>query len=165
MLHPTEPPGVPRPTSAARIVAFARSLLLRAGVSERILLQEFQRIGLRPQFQAPFGPYVADFLFPEIGLCVEVDGPHHEKLEQRARDKQRDTYFYDHGFVTIRISSWVAWKDSEAQVDRLFPLHHQTRGAVADWVDSWLAAKLEKARDHARELVDRDAKPGKDGRP
>jgi len=51
------------------------------------------------------GPFTPDFLFPEIAVIVEVEGPHHFGPEASKRDQERESYFHNNGYETIRVSA------------------------------------------------------------
>lgn len=53
-----------------------------------------------------FGRYIADFLSPKLGLCVEVDGDSHRK--RRGYDAVRDRFFRASGFEVVRVPNKVA---------------------------------------------------------
>ena len=56
--------------------------------------------GWRWKRPVPGGPYIVDFLCPEPGLGVEVDGSQH--AEQAAYDQRRTAYLVAHGLKVIR---------------------------------------------------------------
>jgi very-short-patch-repair endonuclease len=45
-----------------------------------------------------------DFLWPELGLCVEVDGPGHARPRTRREDEMRDRLLTAAGFEVVRVS-------------------------------------------------------------
>lgn len=47
--------------------------------------------------------YFFDFFIEEIGLVVEVDGPHHAEQEQSIKDTERDAWCKARGYRVIRI--------------------------------------------------------------
>ncbi len=62
--------------------------------------------------QVPIEGYFADFVCFKARLIVEVDGPLHERPEQRLTDSARDAALRRHGFRTIRF-------DREAALGRM----------------------------------------------
>jgi hypothetical protein len=50
-------------------------------------------------------PYEADFVWFELRLVVEVDGPLHDRPEYAAADQVRDSNFFVDGFDVLRIST------------------------------------------------------------
>ncbi|MEH6950970.1 endonuclease domain-containing protein [Nitrobacter sp. NHB1] len=82
--------------------ATARSLRSRMTDAERKLwfaLKDRRFQGLKFRRQVPAGPYVADFLCYELRLVVEVDGGQHA---ESVHDAERDRWFADNGFRTLR---------------------------------------------------------------
>src|SRR5690349_6336776 len=56
--------------------------------------------GFRFQRQRVFRSYVVDFYCPEARLVIEVDGPIHDK--QQDKDANRQTQLEDYGFRFLR---------------------------------------------------------------
>ncbi len=56
--------------------------------------------GWRWRRQAPFGPFILDFLCVEAGLVVELDGGQH--ADQLAYDARRTSYLEARGFRVLR---------------------------------------------------------------
>lgn len=52
----------------------------------------------------PAGSYEADFAWPDLGLVVEVDGPHHNRSEQRSFDRCRDADMADVDYDVLRVT-------------------------------------------------------------
>lgn len=80
----------------------ARSLRARMTDAERKLwfaLKDRRLQGLKFRRQVPIGPYIADFLCFDLRLVVEVDGGQHA---ESLRDADRDCWFADNGFRTLR---------------------------------------------------------------
>jgi len=67
------------------------------------LLRRNQR-GLRFRRQHPIGPYILDFYCPAVRLCVEVDGPVHDELEQMEHDLRRTKWLELQGIRVLRFS-------------------------------------------------------------
>ena len=53
--------------------------------------------------QAPFGPYILDFVCYDHKLVIEVDGAHHATPNQQTHDQIRDSTLAALGFRTLRI--------------------------------------------------------------
>ena len=70
-------------------------------VAEVQLLVALDAVGLFPDLQAPVGRYDLDFFFPDICLCIEVDGQQH--LDELTRDVIRDRVLREQGIDTLRI--------------------------------------------------------------
>jgi very-short-patch-repair endonuclease len=80
----------------------ARHLRSRMTDAERKLwfaLKDRRFQNLKFRRQVPVGPYVADFLCFDLRLVVEVDGGQHA---ESVRDAERDRWFADNGFRTLR---------------------------------------------------------------
>lgn len=58
--------------------------------------------GLKFRRQHPIGRYIADFYCAEAKLVLELDGPHHEDLEEREYDAIRDEYLNARGLRILR---------------------------------------------------------------
>ncbi len=63
-------------------------------------LRNRQVNGLKFKRQAPFGPYIADFVCIEAGLIVEADGGQH--AVQAEADEARTKYFEEGGYRVLR---------------------------------------------------------------
>ena len=77
-------------------MTIAETILWRALRGSRFKDIKFRR-------QVPVGPYIADFLCVSRSLIVELDGPPHDKEDQRAHDRKRDGYLRAKGFTVLRI--------------------------------------------------------------
>jgi len=55
--------------------------------------------------QAPFGPYVVDFVCHALRLIIELDGGVHELPEVAARDAQREAWLTGRGYRVMRFSN------------------------------------------------------------
>ena len=64
-------------------------------------------IGIKFRRQAPIGPYIADLACLSAKLVVDLDGPPHDKPEQRERRRQRDTWFAAHGWRVLRVPNGI----------------------------------------------------------
>ena len=94
-------------TTPPHIVRFSRKLRAEMTAAERTLWGMLRRnqAGLRFRRQHPIGPYILDFYCPSARLCVEVDGPHHEELEQLEHDLARDAWLEAHGVHVLRVTA------------------------------------------------------------
>ena len=90
----------------------AETLLWRA-------LRDRSLAGTKFRRQVPVGPYVADFVCFERRIVIELDGPPHDKPEQRAHDATRDAWFRTEGFHVWRFSNDLAIGGTEVLVQRL----------------------------------------------
>jgi very-short-patch-repair endonuclease len=51
------------------------------------------------------GSYIADFLYPPLGLVVEADGGYHDDELQQFRDVQRDRVMMTDGLQVLRLTN------------------------------------------------------------
>src|SRR5579883_863002 len=63
-------------------------------------LKNRQLSGFKFRRQAPFGPFIADFLCVDAKLIVEVDGGQH--AIQTEQDRERSQYFAANGYRVSR---------------------------------------------------------------
>ena len=66
--------------------------------------------------QAPFGPYVVDFVCHSARLIIEVDGEVHDLPEVASRDAQREAWLTGRGYRVIRFSNDQAVSDPHSLV-------------------------------------------------
>jgi very-short-patch-repair endonuclease len=66
--------------------------------NRRLIKRKFRR-------EYPIGPWLADFACPAIKLAIEVDGPSHDKEEQKAWDEMKTEYLRTSGWRVIRIKN------------------------------------------------------------
>ena len=63
-------------------------------------MRKRQKNGLKFRRQQPLGPYIVDFVCPEIRLVVELDGGQH--AVDVKRDQTRDAYLRTMGYTILR---------------------------------------------------------------
>ena len=80
-------------------------------------LRALKAEGFHFRRQAPLLGYYPDFICLSRRHVVEVDGPHHEELEQAAHDAHRDQVFRCAGFQTLRFPARAVHEDIAAVVD------------------------------------------------
>jgi len=88
--------------------AFARALRKRMTPAETRLwmrLRMLRPLGHHFRRQAPFGPYVLDFVCFGAKLVVEVDGDLHGQPRALRHDARRDAVLKEAGFRTLRVSN------------------------------------------------------------
>jgi very-short-patch-repair endonuclease len=87
-------------------VAMARRLRREMTDAERKLwsLLRSNQLGVKFRRQAPFGPYILDFLCIKAKLDVELDGSQHYTDTGRRRDARRDEYLRSNGLKVLRFS-------------------------------------------------------------
>ena len=64
-------------------------------------LSNSQLGGYKFRRQSVIGPYIADFLCPQLALIVEVDGDTHDE----AKDRLRDDVLAERGFRVLRVTN------------------------------------------------------------
>jgi len=64
-------------------------------------LSNSQLAGHKFRRQAVIGPFIADFLCPQSGLIVEVDGDTHDGT----KDRLRDDWLGEHGYHVVRVTN------------------------------------------------------------
>jgi len=69
--------------------------------------------------QAPFGPYVVDFVCHRARLIIEVDGGIHNHPAVTARDAEREAWLRQRGYSVIRITNQDALFDSAGVAERI----------------------------------------------
>lgn len=79
-----------------------------------VRLRALRERGFHFRRQAPLLGYYPDFICLSRRLVVEVDGPHHEELEQRDHDVHRDQVLRRSGFQTLRFSTRAVHEDVDA---------------------------------------------------
>ncbi len=62
------------------------------------------RTGAHFRRQAPFGPYIIDFLCIKAKLAIELDGGQHYQEKGLAHDARRDSYLGQRGLTVLRFS-------------------------------------------------------------
>ena len=91
-------------------------LLLRSPIEARVrqVLDERREV-YRAQYR--IGPYRADFYLPGRRLVLECDGhAWHSRPEQRARDRARDAYMTERGFLVRRMTGKAIVRDTRQAV-------------------------------------------------
>jgi very-short-patch-repair endonuclease len=100
----------------------ARDLRRSATNAERILWQRLKNRGLASfKFvrQAPVGPYIADFLYREAKLVVEIDGATHSTAEEIASDAFRTRFLEEQGFGVIRFTNQAVFESVDGVLETI----------------------------------------------
>jgi len=108
----------------------ARELRKKQTPAEEVmweLLRDRRFLGLKFRRQHQFGDYVADFYCDEHKLVVELDGPIHDKQEQKQHDTRRDSYLRSQGLTVVRLPNSEVLGDTESGLKKIaaalpFPL-------------------------------------------
>jgi very-short-patch-repair endonuclease len=112
---------MPARVSKSRI-AFARKLRRNMTVAEGILWRSLcgsSLDGLKFRRQVPIGKYVVDFHCVEHRLIVELDGPPHEKDEQKRHDSARDAWLREQGYRILRFDNDLVIGGGNIPLDRI----------------------------------------------
>ena len=85
-------------------MSYGKATKLRRAMTlpERILWRELRNhhLGYKFRRQAPYGPFILDFLCYEKRLVIEVDGGQHDGS---ATDATRDAWLRKKGFRVLRV--------------------------------------------------------------
>mgnify|MGYP006275780737 CR=1 FL=1 len=94
-----------------------------------VLARQWRSDGLHFRRQAPFGPYILDFVCHRARLVVELDGSGHATHSQIAYDRLHDGFLEGEGYRVIRLWNPAITED---QVDVFDWIHRvaleRTRG-------------------------------------
>lgn len=66
--------------------------------------------------QHRIGNYRADFAFPDLGVVLEIDGPHHQRPDVAVLDTFRDAQIRAEGWVVIRVDIGPTFEEQLARV-------------------------------------------------
>ncbi|ELR68418.1 DNA methylase, putative [Fulvivirga imtechensis AK7] len=86
----------------------ARALRNNMTAAEKALWKSLRRkqiAGLRFRRQHPVGNFILDFYCHDIKLAIEVDGPIHDRPEQKEYDQARDQQIRNKGIQMLRFSN------------------------------------------------------------
>jgi very-short-patch-repair endonuclease len=100
--------------------AFAKSLRVNATETEKTLwrlLRSRRLINLKFRWQAPIGPWIADFVSFECRLIIEADGGQHAESE---RDGKRDQDLIARGFRVLRFWNNDILQHSESVLETIY---------------------------------------------
>ena len=119
---------LPGPESAAtfkseRAVVSARRMRKAMTRAECLLWAELRRLPLRGTHfrrQAPFGPFIADFLCHGARLVVEVDGDVHAAPDAERRDLERQSWIESRGYRVLRVANARVLANAHAVAQEIF---------------------------------------------
>jgi very-short-patch-repair endonuclease len=83
----------------------ARRMKKRPTKYEYIFRERLIKAEIAHRFQVEIGNYIADFLFPDKMLIVEIDGRWHEDPKQVIYDSKRTEVFEKIGYTVIRVKN------------------------------------------------------------
>jgi very-short-patch-repair endonuclease len=112
-VKPRARPGGAIPTSerGERLAPRLRSNATPAEKKLWAALRKLDLNGTHFRRQAPFGPYIVDFVCHRARLIVEVDGGIHNHPTVTARDAERESWLRSRGYTVIRITNQDALYD------------------------------------------------------
>ena len=108
--------------TAQRAEASARRLRKAPTLGEDRLWKELRRLDLAGSHfrrQAPFGPYVLDFVCHAARLVVEVDGGVHRHPAVAQRDAERQAWLVQRGYAVLRIANQDALFDAQGVAQQI----------------------------------------------
>jgi very-short-patch-repair endonuclease len=79
-----------------------------------------KKLGVHFRKQAPFGPYILDFLSIKARLAVEVDGSQHYTEDGMKKDAKRDAYLRAHGLTVLHFSAYDTVRDVGGVVQEIW---------------------------------------------
>ena len=91
-----------------------RSLRRDSTSAERILwrhLKERNLSGYKFVRREPIGPYIADFVYRDVKLIIEIDGVTHSSDEEMAADQRRTRFLEDCGYRVIRFTNEAVFEN------------------------------------------------------
>ena len=109
-------------SSQDHMIGRARSLRKRMTKVERIIWQELRGKKLKGYYfrrQHPIGWYVADFYCAELNLVIEIDGPVHDKEQQKLYDLKRDQFMIEQGLTVVRIKAGEVYENLDKVMARI----------------------------------------------
>jgi very-short-patch-repair endonuclease len=86
---------------------------------EQRLWKLLRRTDLHFRRQAPFGPYIVDFVCQRHRLIVELDGGVHDLPEVAARDAERELWLTGRGYRVMRFRNEQAVSDTAGVVQMI----------------------------------------------
>ena len=107
--------------TATRMTSLARGMRRRQTTAEVRLwsrLRNRRLENLKFRRQAPRGHYIADFLYDEAMLIVEVDGSQH--VDQTGADQQRTAYLEGLGYLVLRFWNFDVLQNTDRVCDHIW---------------------------------------------
>ena len=80
--------------------------------------------------QAPFGPYVLDFVSHAARLVVEIDGSHHADAAQQEHDAKRTAYIEAQGYRVLRAWNHEATRNGDGLYLTVLAMAKETPAAA-----------------------------------
>jgi very-short-patch-repair endonuclease len=111
--------AIPTSERGERLAPRLRSNATPAEKKLWVVLRKLDLNGTHFRRQAPFGPYVVDFVCHRARLIVEVDGGIHRHPAVTARDAEREAWLSSRGYTVIRITNQDALFDPAGVATRI----------------------------------------------
>jgi len=102
-----------------RADASAKRMRREPTYAEKRLWKLLRTTDLHFRRQAPFGPYIVDFVCHRHRLIVELDGGVHDLPEVAARDVERDLWLTGRGYRVMRFLNGQAVSDTSGVVQMI----------------------------------------------
>ena len=102
-----------------RADASAKRMRREPTYAEKRLWKALRQTDLHFRRQAPFGPYIVDFVCHQHRLIVELDGGIHNLPQVAARDAERDLWLTGRGYRAMRFSNEQAVSDTRGVVQMI----------------------------------------------
>jgi very-short-patch-repair endonuclease len=102
-----------------RADASAKRMRREPTYAEKRLWRLLRTADLHFRRQAPFGPYIVDFVCHQHRLIVELDGDIHRLPAVAARDVQRDLWLTGRGYRVMRFPNEQAVSDTSGVVQMI----------------------------------------------
>lgn len=101
--------------------AYARENRKNATIAEQVLWEHLRHdaLGVKIQRQHIIGDFIVDFLAPNEGLIIEVDGAYHAEPQQVEDDFLRSEILEKKGYKVIRFSNEEVLFDTDMTINKI----------------------------------------------
>lgn len=117
-----------------KLVGRAQSLRKNITEVEKILwyyLRSRRFEGIKFRRQYPIGKYVVDFIVPECGLVIELDGGQHA-LQQK-KDMVRDAYLKSQGYHVLKFWNHEVTGQLDSVLQRVYEIIYSRKTESASY--------------------------------
>jgi very-short-patch-repair endonuclease len=99
-----------------------RSLRKNATFTEKVLWQELRgkKLGYKFRRQHGIGSYIVDFYCPQLKLVIELDGSVHSIITVQKKDKIKEQYLEQMGFVVKRYLNEMVLYEKNFVLDDIY---------------------------------------------
>jgi len=104
------------------LVGFARKLRIKQTDVERLLwryLRSKRMANLKFRRQEPIGKYIVDFVCFEKKIVIELDGSQHIESNNSEKDRERDKWLSNEGFLVLRFWDNDIFKNLEGVLEAI----------------------------------------------